>query len=173
MRMWGTVAAGLIALCGGVARAGETFPSDVRTITATGATSSCIGDPKTPVCAVETLLACFARRAAPLCRSVTARPFSADAAPPRTVSYRLLWLLTSRAKDDRSGTVYATLAVERLSGSWTDIYVHFLESVGSGWRIEEWGTPGEIGLPLRIDPRKTEILEKYGSVPLVTAYAVQ
>ena len=37
-------------------------------ITQTDATSTCIGDPKTPLCAVETLIACGARRDLRLCR---------------------------------------------------------------------------------------------------------
>ena len=34
---------------------------EIRSITRTEATSQCIGDPRTPLCAVETLLACFTR----------------------------------------------------------------------------------------------------------------
>ncbi len=45
-------------------------PNQVRIITPTEATSTCIGDPRTPICAIETLLACVARRNVDLCRRV-------------------------------------------------------------------------------------------------------
>lgn len=43
------------------ATAEESYPSGVRTLTATDATSPCIGVPKTPACATETALACYIR----------------------------------------------------------------------------------------------------------------
>ena len=43
---------------------------EIRSITRTEATSQCIGDPRTPLCAVETLLACFTRHDMSLCRRV-------------------------------------------------------------------------------------------------------
>ncbi len=149
------------------ARAAETYPSEVRTITTTSATSSCIGAPKTPVCAVETLLGCFARREAKLCRSITMQPFDPAEAPPTEVSYRILWVLISQEKRDAAKALHAVVAVERFRDEWADIYIHFLNSNGSRWTIDDWGMEGEIGLPLRIDSRRTEILEKRGSVPLV------
>lgn len=44
--------------------------SEIRRIGQTDATSECIGDPKTALCAVETFLACFGRRDRSLCRAV-------------------------------------------------------------------------------------------------------
>lgn len=41
---------------------------ELRFISADDATSMCIGDPKTPICAVETLLTCFARADIHLCQ---------------------------------------------------------------------------------------------------------
>lgn len=46
-------------------------------ITPTSATSACLGQPRTPVCGAETLLACLTRGDAALCRAVTGTP------PPR------------------------------------------------------------------------------------------
>lgn len=43
-------------------------PSEVRFISADDATSKCIGNPNTPLCAVETILACFARADLHLCK---------------------------------------------------------------------------------------------------------
>jgi hypothetical protein len=66
--------AGLIGLaawlCLGAAAAREFDPNDIRIITPTEATSTCIGEPKTPVCAVETMMACMVRRDESLCRRV-------------------------------------------------------------------------------------------------------
>jgi len=89
MPVWGAVAAVLILLCGSVARAGETFPSDVRTIAATTATSSCIGDPRTPVCAVETFRACSARQDNALCLRVGGEGFMFQK-HPYNLRYRIL-----------------------------------------------------------------------------------
>jgi len=59
----------MVLLIGGCALDGGR-PSAVRRITQTSATSDCIGDPKTPLCAVETFRACFARQDRSLCRLV-------------------------------------------------------------------------------------------------------
>lgn len=71
MRLLG-VLVGLLALgATWPALADEKFdPRQVRVITPTTATSICIGDPKTPICAVETLLACWARKKMKLCERV-------------------------------------------------------------------------------------------------------
>ncbi|WP_337997474.1 hypothetical protein [Oleispirillum naphthae] len=98
MRMWGTVAAVLIALCGSVARAGETFPSDIRTITADGATSSCIGAPKTPLCAAETFLACDSRQDKSLCRRVGVERTEFQL-PPYDLRYRILSVRILKPED--------------------------------------------------------------------------
>lgn len=60
-----------VAVLAAVARADEAIdPQEIRVITATSATSNCIGDPKTPVCAAETMMACFARLDLRLCEHV-------------------------------------------------------------------------------------------------------
>jgi hypothetical protein len=68
MRFLG-VMIGLLALgFASAALAGEKFdPKEVRVITPTSATSKCIGQPKTPICAVETLLACRGLNKQELC----------------------------------------------------------------------------------------------------------
>lgn len=45
-------------------------PDEWRFISSGDSTSKCIGDPKTPLCAVETVIACFARMDINLCRRV-------------------------------------------------------------------------------------------------------
>lgn len=42
----------------------------IRSITRTHSDSRCIGDPRTPLCAAETLMACWARQAPDLCKMV-------------------------------------------------------------------------------------------------------
>jgi hypothetical protein len=93
------LAAGLLflpfaAFAGGAEKDG----GEIRTITATTATSDCIGTPRTPVCAVETFLACLARRdrrlcdkAAPLGSELPGKPFSTQ--------YRVLSVAVMREGD--------------------------------------------------------------------------
>ncbi len=52
--------------------------TEVRTITQTDATSDCISNPKTPLCAVETFLACGVRQDMSLCRKVGVDDFGFD-----------------------------------------------------------------------------------------------
>ena len=52
----------------GMARGGET--TDIRWLDRGDAASACIGDPATPACAVETLLACRIRGLPALCSAV-------------------------------------------------------------------------------------------------------
>ena len=59
------LAAGLPA-----AQAGGGEEPTIRRITPTEADSDCIGDPRTPLCAVETRMACFIRKDVSLCRQV-------------------------------------------------------------------------------------------------------
>ncbi|MEG3620301.1 hypothetical protein V5T82_17690, partial [Magnetovibrio sp. PR-2] len=45
-------------------------PDELRFISSDSSSSTCIGDPKTPLCAVETIMACFARMDKALCGKV-------------------------------------------------------------------------------------------------------
>jgi hypothetical protein len=51
-------------------------PSEDRFISQNDATSTCIGDPRTPLCAVETFLACSSRQNLDLCDLVGVKHFS-------------------------------------------------------------------------------------------------
>lgn len=64
-------------------------PKQVRVITPTSATSKCIGDPKTPICAVENLLACRVRKKQELCDLVNIHNESLDG-KPTSISYRII-----------------------------------------------------------------------------------
>lgn len=65
----GSLAAALaLGACAGPGSGMDDFdPAQIRIITPTESTSTCIGDPRTPVCAVETFRACFARLDKRLC----------------------------------------------------------------------------------------------------------
>lgn len=68
----GVFAAALALACSAaIAGYGDAFdPSQVSVVGPTEATSTCIGDPRTPECALDTLFACVVRRDADLCRRV-------------------------------------------------------------------------------------------------------
>lgn len=59
-----------LALFMGISGARAEEPWRVLDMTNEGSTSDCIGDPKTPLCAVETVSACFNRGEWNLCRRV-------------------------------------------------------------------------------------------------------
>ena len=83
------LAAALCAPPPALAADGETYPTAERVITETEATSTCIGDPRTPVCAVETLLACIARSDRELCYRAGVRDYFPGGAP-EDYRYRIL-----------------------------------------------------------------------------------
>jgi len=64
-----------------------------RKLTRTGGSSDCIGDPRSPICAVETFIACNARHDAKLCRIASGpkrRPPPAGSFTPDATLYRFL-----------------------------------------------------------------------------------
>jgi len=91
----------MVLLIGGCALDGER-PSPVRRITQTSATSDCIGDPKTPLCAVETFIACFARENRALCQRV-GRPDVQFVGGAQTVEYIIGPIEPIRGDDIRAG----------------------------------------------------------------------
>lgn len=72
--------------------------------------SRCIGRPETPLCAVETLLACFARRDPDLCRLVWSGGNGAAGSLMATASSRYWWSYRIAAADQPSA-VEAVIAV--------------------------------------------------------------
>jgi hypothetical protein len=50
-------------------------PNEERQVTWYGSTSNCIGDPRSPACALDTMMACMLRRDAALCRSIGMEEF--------------------------------------------------------------------------------------------------
>ena len=95
----------LVLLIGaGASQGSGSEEEQVRRITPTEADSACIGDPVTPVCAVETLFACFARLDAELCHKVGIRnPDFGDDPAPSTVEYVIQRAFEIRPEDIAEG----------------------------------------------------------------------
>ncbi|OIQ97873.1 hypothetical protein GALL_200550 [mine drainage metagenome] len=124
--------------------------------------SHCIGSPATPLCAVETLLACFQRGQMALCRLVDdgaeqyAQVFTAPSDPGKYLAYRILAArrieagqgnMPARAQpgdvlltvDQREGQLgrYA-----RATGAPAQDFLLHRRPDGR-WKIVSWGDPGE------------------------------
>lgn len=86
----GVFAAALALACSAaIAGYGDAFdPSQVSVVGPTEATSTCIGDPRTPECALDTLFACVVRRDADLCRRVGVMSFNEPCFDPRILDIR-------------------------------------------------------------------------------------
>lgn len=129
--------------------------TEIRRIGQTEATSDCIGDPKTTLCAVETFLACFGRRDRSLCRSVGVR--TEVSLPERAVDieYEVIDSLVLRPEDipeTLKGFDWARPGLTKMmvrdryceparsgcaSSGWL-LTSLTLEKVGDKWRIITW-----------------------------------
>lgn len=120
------------------------------------ATSTCIGDNKTPLCAAETLLACLARADAELCRRAgVADPRAAISQPPALIEYKVDRTTVIKREDitddlkdvDWYKPGYALVEIERRScavgspscteASWTDLQI-YARPRGNVWDIVTW-----------------------------------
>ncbi len=130
-------------------------PDELRFIGVNDASSKCIDDPKTPLCAVETLMACFARHELDLCKKVGIVDLS-FAGNPYTSRYRVLSSniltvddMTEELKDAewwKPG--FAHIDVYRSyfeDGSCPDEcrYGYNAKPVGDKWEIVSWSRWGE------------------------------
>lgn len=126
--------------------------------------SRCIGWPGTPICAVETLLACFQRDRQDLCRMVDdgadqyAQIFSSPADPTKYLAYRVLAALridaasprAGQAAQARDGDVLLTIdqregrfgQAAQATGAPAGAFLLRRQPEG-GWKIVSWGDPGE------------------------------
>ena len=121
-----------------VASMGPAGPiGSLERITPAGATSDCIGDPATPVCAVETFLACAILKDVDLCRAVGVEaPHGVGVGELTAVSYQF----QRQASED--GIVLAHLSefrcfMERCVGSEPTYYA--LQPADGRWRLHAWG----------------------------------
>jgi hypothetical protein len=124
--------------------------ADIRFIDRTGASSACVGDPKTAVCAVETALACRIRQDAALCERVRLdgavtpkRPGgNPNPDPIAVLNARAIEYFVKYAKEKDDGTARVEVSV-RLHGSdglvWPDRggrrLKYELRRDGAGWVV--------------------------------------
>ena len=128
-------------------------PAQIRFITPTASSSSCIGDPRTPLCALDTLFACIARNELRLCHRV--RIF--DYTPPKPAAayrYRVLWIKILTEADMRPDLAatnwwkpgYADIAVEHLDLDYHNVGQHntsySLRPTVHGWEVITWAVWG-------------------------------
>jgi len=153
-------AVGLLVLVWGPAIAGDAPKtidrSQVRVITESQATSDCIGDPKTPLCAVETLIACFARQDRALCRRV-GQPNFRHKGPPWISEYVHVSSTVIRAEEIRpdedflswkkAGNLKVRLEMrtcdkscQEETWSW---FLYILAPAPGGWNVVSWTSEGE------------------------------
>jgi hypothetical protein len=148
-----TLAALLTAIAGNV----SAQQPEIRGIFQTSATSRCIGNPRTPLCAVETLIACWVRRDRHFCEMVGSPDLSSGDAATAILGaeYFVRKTFTIRAEDipDRlkdadwyqPGMVEIKLKIRDCftegtvcTGSdWLN-YFGSLERVGDLWRVVGW-----------------------------------
>jgi hypothetical protein len=82
------VAAALLILSANLVDSAGAEEEKIKRITPTDADSACIGNPVTPLCAVETWIACHARDDLSLCRAVGQEPdWIKPGRPPWTYEY--------------------------------------------------------------------------------------
>ena len=150
MRAGGLAAALALGACAG-AGMDDIDPAQTRIITPTEATSKCIGDISTPLCAVETFLACMWRLERPHCEQVGVFGFSLDN-KAETARYRILSVRILRAKDipDRLrhtdwmrpgnakvNIVYLNVHAPECPPEGCPADFH-LKPTPSGWQISTW-----------------------------------
>jgi len=160
MRRLGTaLICAFVAWGNGAARAGETYPTGVRTITATTATSTCIGEISTPVCALETRFACIARNDERLC-SLAQLPGKGDVYDQ---TYRILGYAVLRARDGRS-PMRAEITVQYLVPAYDGLIFYSFEQGDKGWFHHDSAQEGEWGEEIYVNPTVTEVVEAQGRI---------
>ncbi len=135
---------------------------EIRSISQTSATSRCIGDPRTPLCAFETFIACWVRRDISLCEMVGRPNLSLrdDANALPGIAYFVRKSFTIREEDIpdhlkdanwyQPGMVNIDLEIrdcltEELvchGSNWRG-YSGSLERVGDLWRVVGWAAVTE------------------------------
>jgi hypothetical protein len=136
------------------ATAQETSVDRPGRIAATAATSTCLGEPRSPQCAAETLLACLTRAEARLCRAVGITDVPPPAEPIQTeyVIERVSVIRPEDVTDDLRGLDwfkpgFALIEVLRrtcpaamracLDEEWEEIQV-YAKPAGGRWEIVTW-----------------------------------
>ncbi|WP_300301286.1 hypothetical protein [Ferrovibrio sp.] len=111
--------------------------------------SRCIGRPETPLCAVETLLACFARRDTALCRAVWPPAATLDFAGASHIRY---WWSYRVAAAEQFSPDEAVIAIAGrncgLVSAEPDCRTtpapptrYRVQRRGNAWQVVEWASP--------------------------------
>lgn len=151
MRLLGVLVGLLMLAAAWPALADEKFdPKEIRVITPTTATSKCIGDPKTPICAVETLLACRGLNKKELCDLVGVHNQRLDG-EPYSFSYRIMKSHIYKKREIPKSLAdaywikpgYADVSIEELAFDnerCTDFCKvgYSLRPSSTGWIVIEW-----------------------------------
>lgn len=128
------------------AMAEESDPSAIRTITATDATSTCIGVPKTPVCATETALACYIRGNPDLCKTIGVTPPGNSPKSSRE-TYRItsqrLYRTKQGAPEERA-KIFAEVVIESIDPD-PERFIFVLLKRATHWDVVSEGAEGIIG----------------------------
>ena len=139
-------------------------PAEIRWIKQDKATSDCIGDVADPLCAVETLIACWVRVQPDLCSRVhdeTPDPTPTPDLKPFEAEYKVKSVRLLQARDIigylkiagyREG--FAEVALLRRfqdSAAQPNIgwmtYFYYLKPVDTGWRVFGWNVNFPLGIP--------------------------
>ncbi len=128
--------------------------AEERFISPTAATSNCIGDPVTPLCAVETRLACALRRDMRLCERVGVPEFLLPE-EMGTLRYRVISQKTIRTRDVtrelrntdwfKPGYVDVTIKDSAYNGEACQehcITSFITKPVAQGWHVVTWAVWG-------------------------------
>lgn len=113
-------------------------PEKVRFIDAEDATSACIGDASTPLCAVETLIACWARVEPALCSRVhdeTPDPLPAPGLAPYRAEYKVR---SVRLLEDKDMGGYLDIAGYRPGFAEVTLLRRFPDSDSAAHPEREW-----------------------------------
>jgi hypothetical protein len=121
--------------------------------------SGCIGRPETPLCAVETLLACFARRDPDLCRMVWSGSNNAAGVLTALASSRYWWSYrVVEAEQPMTGEAVIAVAGRNcgLQSAEPDCLTtpapptrYRLKQLNGRWQVVDWQSqPGEPARPV-------------------------
>ncbi len=140
-------------------------PAQIRFVSPTESTSDCIGDPRMPLCALETLLACIARKELRLCHRVGIFDYTPPGSPT-TLRYRVLEIKILTEADMRPDLAeadwwkpgYADIAVEHLDAHDVRDYrvSYIVKPITHGWEVMEWAGWGveDVDSPDDVDDVK-------------------
>lgn len=130
-------------------------PDQVRIITPTESTSTCIGDPRTPVCAVETVMACALRLDMRLCGKVGITDYALPDKLADLYRYRVLSVRIIRPGDItlelqdvdwwKPGFARITIHEPDFRPSWCPNGCkmwYMAKPTETGWHILDWSVEG-------------------------------